>query len=298
MFNRDKLILVGSKNNCINITKLEFQDNDCVINKLNQINTNSDFMLHSCLLHGNSLYIIDSFNNVVIKYNIESDEYIDCYTGKDPRHICKCLDYLYITNFESDSISIIEAENCLLVGTVTVGVKPHDILSNDSNTKLYIACYEENKILEYYINNSEKKYFNIEGKPMHLIQYNNFLFVLSYCLNDNISTEISVINLDNYSVVDTFYIKEITNNFVYDMDTNNLFVLAIESGIIYSINLTSKQVKKQMHLNGYLEDISVSKEYLYVVNSNRNYISVIDKFNIKQIENIYLDFTPLYIKIV
>ena len=298
MFNSDELILVGNKNNCINITKLEFDNDNCVINKMHDINPNNEIMLHSCLLDENSLYILDSFNNKVIKYNIENNKYLECYTGKDPRHICKCLDNLYVTNFESDSVSIIDAVSCILVGTITVGVKPHDILANSDNTKLYIACYEENEILEYDINKSEKKRLNIDGKPMHLILFNNCLFVLSYLLNDNISTEINVINLDTYEVEETYFIKEITNNFVYDKDTNNLFVLAIESGIIYSVNLTSKQIKKQMHLNGYLEDISVSKQYLYVVNSSRNYISIIDKFSIKQIENIYLDYTPLYVKVI
>ncbi len=296
MFNRDELILVGSKNNFINIAKLEFDKDNFVINKMHHINPNNEIMLHSCLLNENILYILDSFNNMVIKYNIANNEYLECYTGKDPRHICKCLDNLYITNFESDSISIIDADTCILTGTVTVGVKPHDILANDSNTKLYIACYEENEILEYDINNSEKKYLNIDGKPMHLILFNNCLFVLSYLVNDVISTEINIINLETYAVEETYFIKEITTNFVYDEDTNNLFVLAIESGTVYSVNLTSKQIKKQIHLNGYLEDISVSKQYLYVVNSSRNYISIIDKFSIKQIENIYLDFTPLYIK--
>lgn len=296
MFNRDELILVGSKNNCINIAKLEFDNDNSIIKNLHYINPNNKIMLHSCLLYENIIYILDSFNNIVIKYNIDNNECLECYTGKDPRHICKCLDYLYITNFESDSVSIIDAENCILVGTITVGVKPHDIIANCSSTKLYIACYEENEILEYDINNSEKKHLKIEGKPMHLILFNNCLFVLSYLLNDSISTEICLINLDTYKVEETYFIKEITNNFVFDEDTNNLFALAIESGIVYSINLTSGQIKKQMHLNGYLEDISVSKQFLYVVNSNRNYISIIDKFNIKQIENIYLDFTPLYIK--
>jgi len=232
----------------------------------------------------------------VIKYNLENNEYLECNTGKDPRHLCKCLENIYITNFESDSISIIEADKCILTGTMTVGVKPHDIVSNIDNTKLYIACYEENQILEYDLITSDKKYFNINGKPMHLIVCDNCLFVLSYLLNDFISTELYIINLNTGKVEKTYLIKEITTNFVYDKDTNKLFILAIESGYVYTINLSTDQIKKQIHLNGYLEDLSVSNQFLYIANSNRNDILIVDKLDFKQISNIILDFSPLYIK--
>ena len=298
MLDRDELILVGSKNNSINIAKLEFDNDNFTINNLHNISPNNKIMLHSCLLYENSIYILDSFNNLLIKYSIENSEYLECCTGKDPRHICKCLDYIYITNFESDSVSIIDDKSCTLVGTITVGPKPHDILANELNTKLYIACYEENEILEYDINSSEKKHLSIEGKPMHLILFNNYLFVLSYSINGDISTEIYIINLDNYKTEKKYFINEITSNFAYDEDTNKLFILAIESGTVYSLDLNSGQIKKQIHLNGYLEDISVDKQYLYLANSSRNYISIIDKFNINQIKNISLDFSPIYIKAI
>ncbi len=296
MFNSDNLIIVGSKNNCIIISNLILSNENYILQDINQIKLCNETILHSCLIVENSLYILDSFNNNVIKYNLENNEYLECNTGKDPRHLCKCLENIYITNFESDSISIIEADKCILTGTMTVGVKPHDIVSNIDNTKLYIACYEENQILEYDLITSDKKYFNINGKPMHLIVCDNCLFVLSYLLNDFISTELYIINLNTGKVEKTYLIKEITTNFVYDKDTNKLFILAIESGYVYTINLSTDQIKKQIHLNGYLEDLSVSNQFLYIANSNRNDILIVDKLDFKQISNIILDFSPLYIK--
>ena len=290
----EKSLIVGSKNNCIYISRLIVNDDNYNIEIIDHIILNNETILHSCLIDNDSIYILDSFNNNVLKYN--NREFLDCNTGKDPRHICKYVDCLYITNFESDSVSIVEADSCNLVGTITVGVKPHDIIVNDKNAKLYIACYEENEILEYDLTLGEKKYIYTNGKPMHLYINNNYLFVLAYLVNDETETEVSIINLCTYEVEKSYIIKEITTNFIYDKDTNNIFALAIESGIIYRIDLTSNQIKKQIHLNGYLEDISVSNKYIYIANSDKKNIYILDKFSFKQINIIQLDYSPLFIK--
>jgi len=101
--------------------------------------------------------------------------------------------------------------------------------------------------------------------------------------------------LNNYKIEKKYLIDEITNNFAYDADTNMLYVLAIESGTVYSINLSNEQIKKQIHLNGYLENIFISKKHLHIVNSSRNNITIIDKSDYQQIKNIYLKFSPIYV---
>ncbi len=295
MLDREEFIVVGSKDNSINIVKLECNDDNFMIENLYNKVYNNKIMLHSCLLQKNNIYILDSFNNLLIKCNINNNEYLECYTGKDPRHICKCRDNIYVTNFESDSIAIIDDKSCTLTGLVAVSSKPHDIIAHQEDNKLYIACYEENKILEYDIESSEKKHLEIAGKPMHLILFDNYLFTMAYQVNENISSEIYIINLNNYKIEKKYLIDEITNNFAYDADTNMLYVLAIESGTVYSINLSNEQIKKQIHLNGYLENIFISKKHLHIVNSSRNNITIIDKSDYQQIKNIYLKFSPIYV---
>lgn len=295
LLGREEFIVVGSKDNSINIVKLEFNDDNFTIEDLYNKIYNNKIMLHSCLLQKNNIYILDSFNNLLIKYDMSNNEYLECYTGKDPRHICKCGDNIYVTNFESDSIAIIDDKSCTLTGLVAVSSKPHDIIAHQEDNKLYIACYEENKILEYDIGSSEKKHLEIDGKPMHLILFDNYLFTMAYQVNGNISSEIYIINLNNYEIEKKYLIDEITSNFAYDEDTNMLYVLAIESGTVYSINLSNEQTKKQIHLNGYLENIFISKKHLHIINSSRNNITIIDKSTSQQIKNISLKFSPIYV---
>lgn len=295
MLRGDEIIVVGSKDISLNIVKLKFDNDNYTVNNLYNKILNNKIMLHSCLFQENNIYILDSFNNTLIKYNISSDEYLECYTGKDPRHICKHKDYVYVTNFESDSIAIIDDESCTLVGTITVSPKPHDILVNKMNNNLYIACYEENEILEYNINKSEKKHLSIDGKPMHLILYDNYLFVLAYQINGNTSSEIYIIDLDSYEVEKKFVINEITSDFSYDHDTDSLIILAVESGTVYSIDLDSGEIKNKMHIAGYLESVFVGDEYLCLANSSKNDITIINKFSFEEVKNISLNFSPIYI---
>lgn len=295
MLEVEEFIVVGSKDNSIYIVKIDYEHENYIIENVFNKNNNSNIMLHSCLLQENTLYMLDSYNNMLIKYDIKKDEYFECYTGKDPRHICKFGDSIYVTNFESDSISIIDDKSCCLTGTISVSSKPHDITVNNLNNKLYVACYEENEILEYDIAKSEKRYIELAEKPMHLILSNNYLYVMVYKVNGNTSSEIYIINLDNHVVEKKYHIDEMTNNFTYDADTKTIYILAIESGTVYSIDLNNEQIKKQIHLNGYLENVFVSNKHLYIANSSRNNISIIDKFNYRHIIDIPLSFSPVHL---
>ncbi len=295
MLEIEELIVVGSKDNSIYIVKINYEHNNYVLKNIFYKNYNSNIMLHSCLMQENTLYMLDSYNNLLIKYDMTKDEYFECYTGKDPRHFCKFGDSIYVTNFESDSISIIDDNSCCLTGTLSVSSKPHDIIANKLNNKLYVACYEENEILEYDIAKSEKKHLELAEKPMHLILYNNYLYAMAYKVNGNTSSEINIINLDNSVVEKKYHIDEMTNNFTYDAETKTIYILAIESGTVYSIDLINEQIKKQIHLNGYLENVFVSNKHLYITNSSRNNITIIDKSASEQLKNIALNFSPMYI---
>ena len=293
MLDREEFIIVGSNDNSINIVKLELLDEDYIIEEIFKRVYNNKIMLHSCLLLEDKLYILDSYNNILIKYEMSNMEYSECYTGKDPRHLCSFKDNIYVTNFESDSIAIIDGASCSLTGLIAVSSKPHDIVIHKEDNKLYIACYEENKILEYDMDSGKKKHLEIGGKPMHLILFESYLFVLSYHVNGDISSEIYIINLNNYQIEKKYPINEITSNFAYDKETNMLYILAIESGTVYSINLNNEQIKKHAHINGYLENIFISARHLHIINSSRNDITIIDKATSKPIKNIALNFSPI-----
>ncbi|QSX06891.1 hypothetical protein JYG23_05445 [Sedimentibacter sp. zth1] len=296
--NNKNLIIIGSENNVINIVEIKVNNKGNIkVDKKFQILKSSSIMLHSCIISNNILYILDSFNSVMIRCNLYTNSYCECCTGKDPRHLCKYLDNIYITNFESDSVSIVDADSCTQTGIIKVCMKPHDIISNNDN-KIYVSCYEENCILEYDITNYNKKYYYINGKPMHLIIDENRLYVLSYLVNENMQSEINIINLETGVTDKTFFIEEITNNFIIDKDNNRLMVLSIEKGRLYIIDINTGEIIKQIHLKGYLEDVSVDNKYIYIANSNKSSVTLIDKITYEKINTIYFDFQPLYIKIV
>jgi DNA-binding beta-propeller fold protein YncE len=55
---------------------------------------------------------------------------------------------------------------------------------------------------------------------------------------------------------------------------------------------------KKIYLGGYPESLCFSKENIYVTNSKKNQIDVIEKKSLSVVNNIKLDFTPDLIKVI
>lgn len=294
---KDELIIIGNENNLINVMSINL-DSNYKIQLSNKFTLNKDdrIMIHGCLIKDDDIFILDSYNSVLYKHNLSHNTIEECYTGRDPRHLCSYMDSIYITNFESDSVSIVDMSGCYLTGTFTVGMKPHDIL--EFRDKLYIACFEENCILEYNIKTNEKKYMFVDGKPMHMRREKNILYVLSYIINGETKSVINQIDLNTFNAENIFFIKEITDNFTIDNILNWLLILSIEKEKLYIFDINNKRIIKQIHLNVYPDDVSADNNNIYIANSDKKIIVVIDKLTFEQKKIIHLDFSPSYIKVI
>jgi YVTN family beta-propeller protein len=56
------------------------------------------------------------------------------------------INRIYVVNEESDSISVIDGVNDLVIETVAVGKKPNGIVVNPENGRIYVSCYEDGAI--------------------------------------------------------------------------------------------------------------------------------------------------------
>src|SRR5690554_5562104 len=81
-----------------------------------------NYVIHSMIIDKNAVYMSDSFNNKIYKFDICSNEFSETNVGRDPRHMCVDNENMYVANFESDNISIIDLKTLDLAGSIPAGI--------------------------------------------------------------------------------------------------------------------------------------------------------------------------------
>lgn len=254
--------------------------------------------IHSIFYLDSVVYMVDSINNKIYKYDFNSSEFNEITAGRDPRHMCINNNNIYVTNFESDNISVIDNQSFTLTGSIPAGIKPHDIKFDRIKNSLYFSCYEENQIIEYNVEDCQIKCFNTDGKPMHIFVEENTIMAMTYFVNGSIYSKINFINVENQKIEDVIKIKGLASDIDYDEYNKLLYVINIEDKSIYIIDILKRIILKKIYIGGYPESLSFGKNNIYVTNSKKKQIAIIDIATLSVYKNINLEFTPDCIKTI
>lgn len=254
--------------------------------------------IHSIFYLDNVVYMVDSINNKIYKYDFDLSEYNETTVGRDPRHMCINNNNIYVTNFESDNISIIDNQSFTLAGSIPAGIKPHDIKFYDKKNTIYISCYEENQIIEYNIQDGKLRNLNTDGKPMHIFVDGNNIIAMTYFVNGNIYSKINFLNLDTNKIEEVINIKGLASDIEYDINNKLLYVINIEDKCLYIIDIYKRSILKKIYIGGYPESLTFGTDNIYVTNSKKKQITIIDIATLSIYKNIDLEFSPDCIKTI
>lgn len=252
--------------------------------------------IHSIDISNSSIYMVDSFNNKIYKYDLDFNEQLETTAGRDPRHLFICNENIYVSNFESDNISVIDSESFSLTGSIPAGIKPHDIKFYEEDKLLYVSCYEENKIMEFDVQSGKSSYIDTDGKPMHIFIDESSIISQTYFVNGNIYSKINFINKNTHEVEHVIKIKGLSSDVDYDIKNKLLYVINIDDKSLYIIDTIKRSILKKIYIGGYPESLSHSSDNIYVTNSKKNQITIIDIQALSVLKNIGLEFSPGCIK--
>ncbi len=295
----EKLVVTGYSQNKYILFLLELTDDgnyEC--RKVLPFTNMEKIAVHSILNAENAIYLADSHNNKIYKYDLCLNEFNETTVGRDPRHMCINNGNIYVTNFESDNISIVDNNSFILAGSIPAGIKPHDIKQSKKDNMLYISCYEENQIIEYDLSSCNSRYINTDGKPMHIYVDENKIIAMTYFVNGNIYSKINILNIDMEKIEDVIKIKGLASDIEYDIRNNFVYVINIEDKSLYVIDTKKRNIIKKIYLGGYPESLSCGAEYIYITNSKKKQITIIDIATLSIYKNIDLGFTPDCIKVL
>jgi len=277
---------------------LELSEEQYICKKAVYIGKSEKIAIHSIVNMHDCVYMIDSYNNKIYKYDMKLNEISETNVGRDPRHIALDENNIYVANFESDNISVIDIVNFTLTESIPAGIKTHDVLYDPNSKKLYICCYEENEIMEYSENREEKRCLKTNGKPMHMFILKGCLIVMTYFVNGNVHTNINFINLATGEIEKVIKIEGLGSDFDFDEDNDKIYLINIVDKNLYIIDMAKKELVKTVYLGGYPESLTVGKHYVYINNSKKNQITAVDKDNHTITKNLDISFTPGCIKVI
>ncbi len=293
----DKVAVTGNRQSKYSLFFLDLKnDGTYQTNEELYLSLLDNISIHSILLNKNIVYMADSINNKIYKYDYDKHMLEETNVGRDPRHMCTDNDIMYIANFESDNISTIDLNSFSLVGSIPAEIKPHDVKLFGSN--LYTSCYEENIIIENNLQNGNKQYYNTDGKPMHLFVNDEKIIVMTYYVNGTISSKINFIDRKSNKINKIIKIQGLSSDIDFDEENNLLYLINIEDKCLYIMDTEKMNIIKKLFLGGYPESLCFSKENIYVTNSKKNQIDVIEKKSLSIVNNIKLDFAPDLIKVL
>ena len=294
----EKIVTTGISRGRLLMLIMELCEDNYALKKVVNLGLSDSLAIHSIAFFENSVYMADSFNNKIYKYDGKSNELSETNVGRDPRHMCLDNENIYVANFESDNISIIDLNSFTLTGSIPAGIKAHDVIYSQKNNSLYTSCYEENEVVEYAIDNGLRRSFKTDGKPMHLFLLNDTIIAMTYHVNGNIHTKINFINLKDGNIEDIIIIEGLASDFLLDYENNMLYILNIVDKSLYIVNEALREIVKKVYLGGYPESVSCGGNNIYVTNSKKQQITVIEKKGYNIARSIDLQFVPDLIKVI
>jgi hypothetical protein len=195
----EKIVTTGTSLGKLFIFIIELYKDHYSVNKALNLGPSDGFAIHSLECFDGSVYMADSYNNKIYKFDGRNN-FFETNVGRDPRHMCRDKDNIYVANFESDNISIIDYDTFTLTGLIPAGIKAHDVKYSEIYKSLYVSCYEENEVAEYNLDTGKTRRFKTDGKPMHIYLLEDTLIVMTYYVNGDVQTRINISFFQNENI--------------------------------------------------------------------------------------------------
>lgn len=291
----ERICVSGNKDGRFVLLVIDTDGTDLAVRRVFCMPEGKETAVHSMLCTRECIYAADSYNNSLYRLDMSGRDNQELTVGRDPRHMAVDGGCLYVTNFESDNISIVDTDSFTLTGSVPADIKPHDIICGECG-QLYISCYEQNKVLEYSYPEGNRRYFDTEGKPMHLAKDGNCIIAMTYFTNGSISSKINFIDIQKQKTEDIIKINGLCSAMDYDILNKKLYIVNIDDKNIYVIDTAKRSLLKMIHMGGYPEDVSCGLKRVYVTNSRKGSISFINSSTAKIEGTAELGFSPDCIK--
>lgn len=199
---------------------------------------------------------------------------------------------LYVANFASDSISVVDTVANKVIATITVGKGPRSVLFNTNGTLAYVANHQAGTVSIIDMSRKSAIASISVGKGpwgMAISANGANLFVTNF-----LDSTVSIINTAKRTVFDTIKVGNSPTAIVITPDGRYLFVVSNQSNSVSVIDLSRCVISETIPVGQSPWGIAISSQQnrAYVSNEASNSVTVIDIATQKPIKEINVGRRP------
>ena len=196
--------------------------------------------------------------------------------GNSPYCICSLPsgEYVYVSNWQDDNISVIRTSDNIVAATVGVGSNPYGICSLPSGEYVYVCNYfDDNISVIRTSDNTVVTTIGVGDNPRYICSLPSGEYV--YVTNDDYEASILVIQTSDNTVVDTLSVVDIPKS-ICSLPSGEYVYVSVNNGISI-IQTSDNNVVATVDLDYTPDGICSlpSGEYLYLANKGYDNVSVI-----------------------
>jgi len=207
--------------------------------------------------------------------------------------------YVYVTNYYSDDVSVIDGSTNKVIASSTVGAYPEGLAYDPSNGYIYVANFgtENVSVIDGATNTVITTIFigygpsGMASQPIGVTYdpFNGYVYVADSGTND-----VSVINSTTNKIIASIGVGSSPYEIAYDTSNRYLYVTNAMSDTVSVINSGNNNVIETINVGSGPTDAAYdsSNGYVYVTNYFTNNVSVINGATNKVIASINIGTNP------
>ena len=304
--NKRKIVVANTRDDSLTFIELENWTKIEKWNLKDSIKFNKNINMQSiylgpyeleCDMEGN-LYCTNVYDNSILKIDLERKEIVDLLAvGKYPTCIKYFENKLFVANTDSNSISIVDVKDFLLVENIQLGEKPLDIEIDKENKMMYIANFSGQSIDIIDLKNYEKITIKLKDTPVKMTIYNGKLLILSNINNGSLNksniSNISLIDLKDYRKENIKSFGGIFSNMLKLKGREIVFTTNMDNGYLYKIDIERRNLLSKTYLSGMPNKLEWDgNNLLFITNVSKNFLTIFDINSNKVLDNIEVGNEP------
>ncbi len=185
-------------------------------------------------------------------------------------------DYVYVTNFQSDSVLVISIARATVTATIRVGSAPSGLSVTPNGDYIYVANQLSNSVsVINTTTNTVTATIPVGSAPYGLAITPNgaYIYIAQYYNNS-----VSVVSTATNRITAIVKVESQPYGVAVMPDGNYVYITNKSSDSVSIIDTATNTVTKTIHVQSFPYDAAVTPNgaYVYVTNGNSNSVSVID----------------------
>ncbi|KPU27744.1 hypothetical protein TR13x_04285 [Caloranaerobacter sp. TR13] len=303
---RKKLVVANAENDTLTLVDLEnkYEVENIFLNnistskkRVNISSINRPYIGPHHIIRGSNdsiIYTANSYDNSVFKIDINSKTVIDAvYVGSCPKHLELLNGCIFVTNTDSNSVSVIDEKDFILLENIPVGEKPHDIKINNSKNRIYVANSSGYSLSVIYLDSNKIDKIRLRFNPFHILTNKDRIYILCPQSNGMHQSAIQILDINDNILLAELEVEGVVLDMVVIENTDILYTTNALDGFLYKINIEKKNILEKYYLGGMPNCMLYNgDDLIFISDALKNCVTVFNYKKGKIIKNISVGLEP------